>query len=164
MAISQQRFDRLPWNSIWRRILTILNLATDKNLIFLKNKMTDGRCRDMSEADILKVTQQGTELVTVRMSMRVHIGATWWIRLNGPCAAAMQLYVKLLWPLVLLQSAERRNGCPFTLAVCNHYSGIYTTMKTVPGIPLSFHVIAMQNCNCKCCHLQFSWSVLVIVL
>jgi len=26
----------------------------------------------------------------------VHIGATWRIRLNRPCAAAMQLYVKLL--------------------------------------------------------------------
>ena len=31
----------------------------------------------------------------------VHIGATWRIRLNPPCAAAMRPYVKLLWPLVL---------------------------------------------------------------
>jgi len=30
----------------------------------------------------------------------VHIGATWRIRLNCPCAAAMRPYVKLLWPLV----------------------------------------------------------------
>ena len=30
-----------------------------------------------------------------------HIGATWRIWLNRPPAAAMQLYVKLLWPLVI---------------------------------------------------------------
>jgi len=37
----------------------------------------------------------------------VHIGATWRIRLNRPCAEAMRpyvklLYVKLLWPLVVI--------------------------------------------------------------
>jgi len=32
----------------------------------------------------------------------VHIGVTWWIRLNRPCAAAMRPYVKLLWPLVII--------------------------------------------------------------
>jgi len=32
----------------------------------------------------------------------VHIGATWRIRLNRPCAAAMRPYVKLLWPLVIV--------------------------------------------------------------
>jgi len=32
----------------------------------------------------------------------VHIGATWWMRLNRPCAAAMRPYVKLLWPLVII--------------------------------------------------------------
>jgi len=31
----------------------------------------------------------------------VHIGATWRMRLNRPCAAAMRPYVKLPWPLVL---------------------------------------------------------------
>jgi len=30
----------------------------------------------------------------------VHIGATWRIRLDRPCVAAMRPYVKLLWPLV----------------------------------------------------------------
>jgi len=29
-----------------------------------------------------------------------HIGASWRIRLNRPCAAAMRPYVKLLWPFV----------------------------------------------------------------
>jgi len=33
--------------------------------------------------------------------LRVHIGATWWIRLNCPCAVAMQSYAKLLWLLVV---------------------------------------------------------------
>jgi len=32
----------------------------------------------------------------------VHIGPTWWLRLNRPCPAAMQPHVKLLWPLVLI--------------------------------------------------------------
>jgi len=32
----------------------------------------------------------------------VHIDATWRIRLNHPCAAAMRPYVKLLWPLVII--------------------------------------------------------------
>jgi len=32
----------------------------------------------------------------------VPIGATWWIRLNRPCVAAMQSYGKLLWPLIFL--------------------------------------------------------------
>jgi len=31
----------------------------------------------------------------------VHNGATWRIRLNRPCAAAMRPYVKLLWQLVV---------------------------------------------------------------
>jgi len=31
----------------------------------------------------------------------VHICATWRIRLNRPCAAAMRPYLKLLWPLVI---------------------------------------------------------------
>ena len=34
----------------------------------------------------------------------VHTGATWRIRLNHPCAAAMRPYVKFLLPLVLFES------------------------------------------------------------
>jgi len=33
----------------------------------------------------------------------MHNGATWRIRLNRPCAAAMRPYVKLLWPPVSLR-------------------------------------------------------------
>jgi len=36
-----------------------------------------------------------------------HIRATWRIRLNRPCAAAVRAYVKLLWPLASLP-ADRR--------------------------------------------------------
>jgi len=44
---------------------------------------------------------------TVRMPIGVvHISATWQIRLNRPCAAAMRPYVKLLWPLVNEFTAE----------------------------------------------------------
>jgi len=32
----------------------------------------------------------------------MHIGVTWRIRQNRPCAAAMRPYVNLLWPLVFI--------------------------------------------------------------
>ena len=38
----------------------------------------------------------------------VHIGATWRIQLNRPCAAAMRPYVKLLWPLVTFRVRRSR--------------------------------------------------------
>ena len=44
----------------------------------------------------------------------VHIGATWRIRLNRRCAAAMRPYVKLLWPLVII-SERRLYHVTFTL-------------------------------------------------
>ena len=43
---------------------------------------------------------------TVRKPMGVHIGATWRIRLNRPCAAAMRPYVRLLWPLAITYYAS----------------------------------------------------------
>jgi len=45
--------------------------------------------RDVATATIFWLSRHG-----------VHIGATWRIRLNRQCAAAMRPYVKLLWPLV----------------------------------------------------------------
>jgi len=77
-----------------------LKPSDGKNLDF--RKQHGGRCMVMSTVDIglLKATQQGTEPVRCRIPMgvrvRVHIGATWRIRLNRPCAAAMRPYVKLL--------------------------------------------------------------------
>jgi len=38
----------------------------------------------------------GDRTATVRMPIGVHIGATWRMRLNRPCAASMRPYVKLL--------------------------------------------------------------------
>jgi len=37
----------------------------------------------------------------------VYIGATWRIRLNHPCAAAMRPHVKLLWPLFVIHADIR---------------------------------------------------------
>ena len=42
----------------------------------------------------------------------VHIGATWRIRLNCPCAAVMRPYVKLLSPLF------SKRELTFTFAIC----------------------------------------------
>jgi len=67
-----------------------------------------GHTRTYQAVDILKVTRQGA--IPVRFGAdwgvldRVHIGATWRIRLNRPCAAAMRPYAKLLWPLVKVGS------------------------------------------------------------
>jgi len=41
----------------------------------------------------------------LQCTRRVHIGETWQIRINRPCAAAMRPHVKLLWPLVYLVAA-----------------------------------------------------------
>jgi len=53
--------------------------------------------------DTIKLTQQGAEpaqygcrLGFTRRECTVHMGATWRIRLNCSCAAAMRLYVKLV--------------------------------------------------------------------
>jgi len=40
-------------------------------------------------------------------AMGVHIGATWRMRPNRPCAAAMRPYAKLLWPLVIIIRPHR---------------------------------------------------------
>jgi len=57
--------------------------------------MADGRCPDMSAVDILKANQQRTEPVRCECQWGA-IGATWRIRLNRPCAAAMRPFVKSL--------------------------------------------------------------------
>ena len=51
--------------------------------------------------DILKTTQQGAAPVRLDVLDGVHIGATWRIRLNHPCAAAKRPYVELLRPLLI---------------------------------------------------------------
>ena len=53
-----------------------------------------------------RYTQSGVQPVRCRCHLGCtrwdQIGATWQIRLNRPCAAAMQPYIKLLWPVLLL--------------------------------------------------------------
>jgi len=46
-----------------------------------------------------------------------HIGTTWRIQLNHPSAAAMQSYVKFLWPLVYLSNTFRQKVTPATAAL-----------------------------------------------
>jgi len=47
------------------------------------------------------MTRQGAAPVRLGVLDAVHIGATWRIRLNHPCAAAKRPYVKLLRPLLI---------------------------------------------------------------
>jgi len=44
----------------------------------------------------------------------VHMCATWRIRLNPPCVAAMRPYVKLLWPLAI-----NKNSIIITVVIAN---------------------------------------------
>jgi len=46
----------------------------------------------------------------------VHIGTTWRMRLNRPCAAAIRPYVNLLWPLVFIKHWPNIAEFGFTLA------------------------------------------------
>jgi len=48
----------------------------------------------------------------------VHIGATWRIRLNSPCAAAMRSYVKYFDLLLLLFISS------YSILACHCYSGV----------------------------------------
>ena len=51
-------------------------------------------------ADTLQLSDVAMATICWLSIYGVHIGATWRIQLNRPFAAAMQPYVKLLWPLV----------------------------------------------------------------
>jgi len=54
----------------------------------------------MSAVDIFKSDSARDRTGVVRADGdRVHIGATWLIRVNRPCAPAMRPYVKLFRPL-----------------------------------------------------------------
>jgi len=70
-----------------------------------------GKC---PAVDILKATQQGQNLYGVDADWDVlggiHIGATWRIRLNRPCAAAMRPYVKLFLTTCLISARKEENN------------------------------------------------------
>jgi len=53
----------------------------------------------------------------------VYIGATWWIRLNRPCAAAMRPYVKLLWPLFIIIIIRPHCSTTYVYAACGYRPG-----------------------------------------
>jgi len=51
-------------------------------------------------ADIADTLQlRDVAMATIFGFIWVHIGATWWMRLNRPCVVEMRPYVKLVWPL-----------------------------------------------------------------
>jgi len=57
-------------------------------------------------ADTLQLRDVAMATVSWISIYGVHIGTTWRIRLNCPCAAAMQPYVKLPWPLVIITTGR----------------------------------------------------------
>jgi len=67
--------------------------------IFQGQEADLGHARTCPVVDILKTAQKRAAPVLCRCRLGVldgvHTGATWRIRLNRPCAAAMRLYVKL---------------------------------------------------------------------
>jgi len=55
-----------------------------------------------------------------------HIGATWRIRLNCPCATAIRPYVKLLGPLVMAALCNRAGQYIFALWFLSFYLSIFS--------------------------------------
>jgi len=82
---------------------------------------------------------RGVAMATIFLAFYIwmHIGATWRIRLNRPCAAAMRPCVKLLWPLVYNIPAKRV-----------HVVQQYRQRFTLPAV--NFHS-ALQCSHCKRC-------------
>ena len=82
----------------------------------------------------------------------IHSGATWWVRLNHRCAAAMWPYVKLLWPLVL---SCKSHGCKPANSTSDHICQSVTCHKCKckrKVIPVFFHNIygfVRWNRNCR---------------
>jgi len=92
----------------------------------------------------------------------VYIGAIWRIRLNRLYAAAMRIYVKLLWPLVHVMSEHHRkqNKCEW----CFLYDAV------IVSHPSSRHHLSYsdclddktdsyQNCSVLCCVWQLCTAV-----
>ena len=62
--------------------------------VVLRVKLSD---EVIADYEVLRDVAMTTMATVFRLSIyEVHNGATWGIRLNRPCAAAMQPYVKLL--------------------------------------------------------------------
>ena len=80
------------WNSYAERLTKIY---------FLRTKMADGRGTRWSPHSIYSKRLSKRQNRCGADVNGVHISATWRIRLNRSCAAAMRPYVILLWPLVL---------------------------------------------------------------
>ena len=85
-----------------------------------------------------------------------HIAATWRIRLNRPCAAAMRPYVKLFWSLVLLyfsylvkefQSKIRHT----TLLLSSHYFLAHNFVKCWPIFKILSLSDLILNLQKTCC-------------
>jgi len=67
--------------------------------LVMKGVWVVGR-QNADTADTLRVRNVAMATIFWLSIYGMHIGATWCIRLNRPCSAAMRPYVKLLWPLV----------------------------------------------------------------
>jgi len=82
-----------------------------------------------------------------------HIGATWWIRLNRPCAASMRPCVKLLWPLVTARRSYARVVLGVViLSVCLPHVSFVKNPKNLPAIFL-YHIKGQSLVKC-----DFSYS------
>jgi len=64
----------------------------------------------------------------------VHVSATWWIRLNRPCAAAMRPFVKLFWPVVLFGIARPRGLEPLEVDGRGAFTGVWDGMGRRGGV------------------------------
>jgi len=98
--------------------IAIIIIRLDNSTMQMQPTVTDGVAWSVCLSVGLTVTvfspAKSTELIEMQFGLwtrvrpskhvldGVHNGATWQIRLNYTCAAAMQPYIKSLWPLVII--------------------------------------------------------------
>jgi len=98
------------WTSNWKHVIQY-DLYVKFPRIFAHNVQICAKFCCKNFDDVCQVFRIAYYIIILggvfswtRCIYRVHIGATWRTRLNRPCAAAMRPYVKLLWPLVIINA------------------------------------------------------------
>jgi len=94
-------FGCICYNWIWRLMGHNFGCMIVSDTQFDSRGGFSGSSYPMKTADF-EVRRDVAMATILAFYIWVHIGATWRIRLNRPCAAVMRRYVKLLWPLVII--------------------------------------------------------------
>jgi len=116
-------------------------------------------------ADSVKLRDVAMATIFCRSIYGVYIGATWRIRLNRMCAAAMRLYIKLRWPLVISSriAGIQLDLCNFTRWTGNACDAYCSSVTSSECKSTEFkRCIATEECYYQfCSNRSFDLSVSV---